>query len=81
MRWGAPREIAPLDPYSFGETFTLSVLNHVYKGLVRYYGDLKIQPALAKSWELTTPTTWRFHLREGVKSHNGAPFTAADVLA
>ena len=47
FRWGAAREIASLDPYSFGETFTLSVLNHVYEGLVRYTGQLKIEPALA----------------------------------
>ncbi len=44
LKWGANREIASLDPYSFGETFTLSVLNHVYEGLVRYTGDLKIEP-------------------------------------
>lgn len=81
LKWGAGREIASLDPYSYGETFTLSVLNHVYEGLVRYTGDLKIEPALAESWETVTPTTWRFHLRKGVKFHNGDAFTADDVLA
>ncbi len=81
LKWGANREIASLDPYSFGETFTLSVLNHVYEGLVRYTGDLKIEPALAESWETVSPTLWRFKLRQGVKFHNGNPFTADDVLA
>ena len=81
LKWGAGREIASLDPYSFGETFTLSVLNHVYEGLVRYTGDLKIEPALAESWETVSPTVWRFHLRKGVKFHNGDAFTADDVLA
>ena len=81
LKWGAAREIASLDPYSFGETFTLSVLNHVYEGLVRYTGELKIEPALAQSWETVTPTTWRFKLRQGVKFHNGNPFTADDVIA
>ena len=81
LKWGAGREIASLDPYSFGETFTLSVLNHVYEGLVRYTGDLKIEPALAESWETVSPTLWRFKLRQGVKFHNGNPFTADDVLA
>ncbi len=73
LKWGAAREIASLDPYSFGETFTLSVLNHVYEGLVRYTGDLKIEPALAESWETVSPTTWRFKLRKGVAFHNGNP--------
>lgn len=81
LKWGASREIASLDPYSYGETFTLSVLNHVYEGLVRYTGDLKIEPALAESWETVSPTVWRFKLRQGVKFHNGNPFTADDVLA
>ena len=81
LKWGGAREIASLDPYSFGETFTLAVLNHVYEGLVRYNGDLKIEPALAESWEIVSPTTWRFKLRKGVKFHNGDPFTADDVLA
>jgi peptide/nickel transport system substrate-binding protein len=81
LKWGAAREIASLDPYSFGETFTLSVLNHVYEGLVRYTGELKIEPALAESWETVSPTLWRFKLRQGVKFHNGNPFTADDVIA
>ncbi|WP_293799215.1 ABC transporter substrate-binding protein [uncultured Bosea sp.] len=81
LKWGAPREIASLDPYSYGETFTLSVLNHVYEGLVRYTGDLKIEPALAESWETVSPTVWRFHLRKGVKFHNGDTFSADDVIA
>ncbi|PZP45070.1 MAG: peptide ABC transporter [Azospirillum brasilense] len=81
LRWGAAREIASLDPYSFGETFTLSVLNHVYEGLVRYTGELKIEPALATSWESVSPTVWRFHLRQGVRFHNGDAFTADDVVA
>jgi peptide/nickel transport system substrate-binding protein len=81
LKWGAAREIASLDPYSFGETFTLSVLNHVYEGLVRYTGDLKIEPALAESWETVSPTIWRFKLRTGVKFHNGNAFTADDVIA
>lgn len=36
-------------------------------------------PALAEKWETLDDLTWRFHLRKGVKFHDGAPFTAADV--
>lgn len=81
LRWGASRDLGSLDPYSYGDSFTLGVLNHAYEGLVRYDGDLKIEPALATSWEIVSPTTWRFTLREGVTFHDGAEFTAEDVHA
>ncbi|WP_395673444.1 ABC transporter substrate-binding protein [Inquilinus sp.] len=81
LKWGASRDIYSLDPYSYGDSYTLSFLNHVYEGLVRYDAQLKIEPALATSWEPVSDTVWRFHLRQGVKFHNGADFTADDVLA
>ena len=81
LRWGAHRDIVSLDPYSYGDTFTISVLAHAYEGLVRYNEKLEIEPSLATSWEVLSPSVWRFHLREGVKFHNGNDFTAEDVLA
>ncbi|MET3794564.1 ABC transporter substrate-binding protein [Aquamicrobium terrae] len=81
LKWGAARDIYSLDPYSYGDSYTLAFLNHVYEGLVRYDAELKIEPALAESWENISETVWRFHLRKGVKFHDGADFTADDVLA
>ena len=40
----------------------------------------EVMPRLATSWGQIEPLTWRFHLREGVKFHDGAPFNAAAVL-
>ncbi len=38
-------------------------------------------PMLATSWEKSADLTrWRFYLRKGVKFHNGADFTARDVV-
>lgn len=81
LRWGAARDIFSLDPYSYGDSNTISFLNHVYEGLVRFDENLGIQPALATEWSLVSPTVWQFKLREGVKFHDGADFTADDVLA
>lgn len=50
-----------------------------YNQLVRLDYDLKPQPELAKGWETPHPTTWIFHLREGVTFHDGQEFTSADV--
>ncbi|MDT8419581.1 MAG: peptide-binding protein [Desulfuromonadales bacterium] len=53
----------------------------VYNGLVRYDKDLKIEGELAESWEISEDNlTITFTLREGVKWHDGTPFTSADVL-
>lgn len=39
-----------------------------------------LEPYLAESWEADADlTTWTFHLRDGVRWHDGVPLTAADV--
>lgn len=69
-----------LDPHSLNETFTLGLLGNVYEPLIDYDKDMKKIPGLATKWEATSPTTWAFELRKGVKFHNGNPFTADDVI-
>jgi peptide/nickel transport system substrate-binding protein len=41
----------------------------------------EVKPELATSWEQLGPESWRFHLREGVKFSDGAPFDAKAVVA
>jgi peptide/nickel transport system substrate-binding protein len=81
LRWSSQGDIVTFDPYAHTESFTSSVLHHVYEPLVRRARDLSIEPALATSWEVIAPNRWRFALREGVTFHNGNPFTADDVVA
>jgi len=80
LRWAFQGDAQSLDPHSLNETFTLGLLGNVYEGLIRRGPELQILPALAERWEIVEPTRWRFHLRKGVKFHNGNPFTADDVL-
>src|SRR5580698_5811658 len=80
LRYANQGELKSLDPYTLKETTTIAHHAHVYEGLVTRDKDLKIAPALAESWETPEPTRWRFHLRKGVKFHNGDPFTADDVI-
>jgi peptide/nickel transport system substrate-binding protein len=52
----------------------------VYDGLLEYGFDLKPQPSLAESWQVSPDgKTVTFRLRSGVKFHDGRPFTSADV--
>ncbi len=41
----------------------------------------KVGPSLATSWRNLDDTTWEVKLRQGVKFHDGTPFTARDVKA
>src|SRR6476620_11538847 len=80
FRFAFQGDLKSLDPYSLNETFTHGVLGNVYEGLTKRDKELKIIPGLAERWEMVEPTRWRFHLRKGVKFHNGEDFTADDVV-
>jgi len=53
----------------------------ISEGLLRMNNyTLKLEPCLAESWEISPDQlTYTFHLRHGVKWHDGQPFTADDV--
>lgn len=52
----------------------------IYSGLTRYNSRRQLIPDLATSWEISPDgKTYTFHLRKGVKWHDGVPFTSADV--
>lgn len=80
LRYGNQGDLKSLDPYTLNETTTLAHLGHIYEGLIARDKHLNIVPALAESWETPEPIRWRFHLRRGVKFHNGNDFTADDVV-
>src|ERR1044072_7164890 len=80
FRFAFQGDLKSLDPYSLNETSTHGVLGNVYEALTKRDTELKIVPGLAERWETPEPNRWRFHLRKGVKFHNGEDFTADDVV-
>ena len=52
----------------------------IFDGLTDHDGNNEVVPRLAKSWDYDEEnSTYTFHLEEGVKWHDGEPFTAEDV--
>jgi peptide/nickel transport system substrate-binding protein len=80
FRFAFQGEVQTLDPYSVNETFTTAFQSAIYEPLVRRAADLSLEPGLAKSWDRLSETLWRFHLRDGVRFHEGEEFSAADVV-
>jgi len=53
---------------------------NIFETLVRLSPAYQLEPRLAKSWEFVSPNTWRFHLRTGVRFHDGSMLGAKDVV-
>ncbi len=76
---GNPRAINPL--LSHANPVDQDVVSLVFTGLVRAETDGTIVPDLAQSWEISPDETiYTFFLRRDVVWHDGAPFTADDVI-
>ena len=80
VKVGNQGDALSMDPHSLNEAVQLGFLNNVFESLVTRDKTLALAPSLAVSWRAVQPTLWRFELRRNVKFHDGAPFTADDVL-
>jgi peptide/nickel transport system substrate-binding protein len=80
FRWASQGDILTMDPHSQNEGLNNSMADHIYEPLVNRGKTMALEPSLAISWSAVNPSTMRFKLREGVKFHDGAPFTADDVV-
>ncbi|MBW2153381.1 MAG: ABC transporter substrate-binding protein [Deltaproteobacteria bacterium] len=80
LRYGLSSEPPNLDPQKSTGTAAQVVKSAVYSGLLRYWKGYKIDPDLAKSWDISSDgKTYTFHLHENVYWHNGDKFSAEDV--
>jgi peptide/nickel transport system substrate-binding protein len=69
-----------MDPHALALLYHSRIAYQVYDSLVHRNEAFKLEPGLATSWQMTSPTSWRFKLRSGVKFHDGSDFTADDVV-
>jgi len=76
-----PYDLESLEPGACDRLSDFAVLSNLYEPLVTTDANLAIRPWLADRWTNPDPTTWVFHLRRGVRFHDGRPMTAEDVVA
>ena len=80
LRWGNADDAKTADPHSYSDIDNESVMQQIYDTLVALDSDMAVTDHLAVAWQPLNPTTWEFELRQGVRFHDGTPFTAEDVV-
>lgn len=73
-------DLGSLMPIAISQINSYHIASQVYEGLVKYdQSDLSLQPALARSWEISPDRTeYTFHLRSGVYFHNDSCFESSE---
>lgn len=77
---GINAPIQTLDPGILSSTPSQSIGALLFEPLYTLADDMTFQPRLATSIDHPNDLTWRFHLRDGVKFHDGQDFSADDVV-
>jgi len=78
---GTIGDASTLIPILTSDSSSHDVAEQIYNGLVKYDKNLNLVGDLAKSFSVSPDgLEITFNLRRGVKWHDGAPFTARDVL-
>ena len=78
---GSLGDASNLIPILSSDSTSHEISGLIFNGLVKYDKDLNVTGDLAESWEISKDgLVITFHLRKGVRWHDGRPFTAEDVL-
>lgn len=80
--FGRGADSTSLDPAVVTDGESLGVTKNIYETLVEYKGQTTdVGPGLAESWDISADgKTYTFHLRKGVKFHDGTDFDADAVV-
>lgn len=68
-----------LDPRIGTDAASERIGSLIFDSLVQRDEHFNLQPALAERWDVPDSKTYIFHLRSGVRFHDGRPLTARDV--
>jgi peptide/nickel transport system substrate-binding protein len=71
--------ITSIDPHFYNASPNNTVAMHIFDRLTEMSPNIELGPGLATSWKALSDNEWEFKLRDGVKWHDGKPFTADDV--
>jgi peptide/nickel transport system substrate-binding protein len=71
---------ADLDPRIGTDAQSQRIDALLFDGLVTHDANFKFTPALAERWQQPDPVTIVFHLRRGVRFHDGRALAARDVV-
>lgn len=75
FRYNESEGITSLDPAFSRNIENIWACNHLYNGLVQMDNALKVEPSIAKSWEISEDgKTYTFHLRSDVNFHDHKVF-------
>ncbi len=74
-----PESPSYMDPQVQASIATFRVTTQMFDRLVSLDNDMNLIPGLAESWDVVDERTTVFHLRQGVKFHNGEEMTSEDV--
>src|SRR3989454_10850172 len=71
-------DVAQFDPHMSTSSNDIRISFNLFDNLTSRRPDGKLAPGLATEWKLQGQTTWVFKLRQGVRWHNGDPFSSAE---
>lgn len=80
LTFGMTSRLPSLDVLESATVSHANLLHMIFECLVRQGEGAEVEPALAESWELSADgQTYKFHLRAGVRFHNGRALQADDI--
>ena len=78
--WGVAYKPTIINPILTTQSVSASLQDLIFNQLIRLNAKGEIEPDLAQSWEISDDgLIYTFHLRKGVKFHDGVECTAEDV--